>query len=297
MSTLSKATLLVGSFLGSDRGPTFDPNFAPSQSEMFWANVRADLTFYRRSRLLWAFTFLFLALMALFTIPAIFINSNATFFNSLHEIADWLTMLVITLSAGLGLFVISTHLRNRSLKMVFTKPCSPALWLASAMFSAAIACFFLTCVVFAGMSVLSLFWHLPVRTGLLYVSLDTFIAGLGVIAYMVLLGSLMHPAIAVAVVLIFNAEMFYNFDTWTLGTIRGGNHSWFLRMLEHFFHVLYLALPAFYAFGKKTTGVYQHLRVAPGEWKYLAYSLGYSLALAVFCYFVALLSLQRRRHI
>jgi hypothetical protein len=294
MSVLSKNNLLVGSFI-----PATTPSgaAAPSKAEMLKANILANLTFYRRSKLLWAFTLIFLAMMSLDFLPAIFRNSTTTSFNSLQEFTSWLTVLIMILSAGLGLFVISSHIRSRSLKMVFTKPCSPALWLASAMLSGALASLVLTFIVFTGTVALSLFWHLPVRTGLAYICLDTFIASIGVMSYMVLLASLMHPAIAVAVVLIFNAEIFLSFETWARGMIRGGNHSWLLCVLEHLFHGLYIALPAFYPFGKETKAIYEHIRVSHGDWRYILYSLGYSLALSAFCYFIALFALERRRHI
>jgi ABC-type transport system involved in multi-copper enzyme maturation permease subunit len=295
MSVLSKNNLLVGSFI-----PVTTPSgaaAAPSKAEMLKANILANLTFYRRSKLLWAFTLIFLAMMSLDFLPAIFRNSTTTSFNSLQEFTSWLTVLIMILSAGLGLFVISSHIRSRSLKMVFTKPCSPGLWLFSAMLSGVLASLLLTCIVYAATVGLSFFWHLPVRTGLAYICLDTFIASIGVMAYMVLLASLMHPAIAVAVALIFNAEIFLSFETWARGMIRGGNHSWFLRALQRFFQVLYIALPAFNPLGKETKPIYEHIRVSHGDWRYILYSLGYSLVLSAFCYFIALFALERRRHI
>ena len=86
--------------------------------------------------------------------------------------------------------------------------------------------------------VLSLVWKVPVRARLVFVSADTFIASLGIIAYMMLLATLVRPAIAVTLVLIFNAEMFYDAQVWTQAVIRSGNASVALRVLEHIFHGL-----------------------------------------------------------
>jgi hypothetical protein len=112
-----------------------------------------------------------------------------------------------------------------------------------------------------------------------------------------LLATLVHPAIAVTLVLIFNAEMFYDAQVWTQAVIRSGNASVALRVLEHIFHGLYLVLPMIHAYGKQTDVVNTSLRVLHGDWKYLLYSLGYVLVLTAFCYFVALFALQRKRHI
>src|SRR5437868_478880 len=134
-------------------------------TEMVKANVWAGLTYYRRSRLLLAFMLLFLLLTALQSLPPIFMNSGVQSFNSLQQITSTLNGFVLILSAGMGLLILSSHLRNRSLKMVFTKPCPPALWVLSSFLAAALVSLFLSAVVLSGGLALSLVWHLPVRVG------------------------------------------------------------------------------------------------------------------------------------
>lgn len=266
-------------------------------AEVLRANILANFAFYRRSRLLMAFALAFLLLTGLSSLPALFNDDGVKTFNALQQIFSILNVFLLFLAGGLGLFIVSSHLRNRSLKMVFTKPCSPALWLASAILSAAIVSLLLNAVVLSSAVVLSLIWKVPVRAGLVFVSADTFIASLGIIAYMVLLATLAHPAIAVTFALIFNAQMFYGAQMWTQAAIRAGSSSVALRVLEHIFHGLYLALPMIHAYGKQTEGINTSLRVLHGDWKYPLYSLGYVLVLTAFCYFVALFALQRKRHI
>ena len=144
---------------------------------------------------------------------------------------------------------------------------------------------------------MSLGWHLPVRGGLVFVSMDTFLASVGIIAYMMLLTTVVHPAIAVTFALIFNADLFYEFQRWTMAMIRSGNSSTALHALEKLFHYLYLLLPMVYAFGKKTENIHNGLRVGHGDWKFVLYSAVYATVLSAFCYFVALFALQRKRHI
>lgn len=266
-------------------------------AELLRANILVNLAYYRRSRLLLAFMLVFLLLTALFCLPPIFFNSGVQRFNSLQQIFSALNGFLLLLSGGLGLFIISSHLQNRSLKMVFTKPCSPAVWLLSAFLTAVAVSLLLTIVIFASAVVLSLGWHLPVRAGLVFISVDTFVASIGIIAYLMLLATFVHPAIAVTFALIFNADLFFNIQMWTQAAIRSGNSSWTLRALERLFHFLYLLLPMIHAFGSKTEGVSASLRVVGGDWKYLAYSFGYALVLSAFCYFLALFILERRTHI
>ena len=266
-------------------------------TELVRANVLAGLAYYRRSRLLMAFMLIFLLLTALQSLPPIFMNSGVQSFNSLREIISDLNGFLLILAAGMGLLIISSHLRNRSLKMVFTKPCAPRLWLFSAFLSAAIVSLLLSTVVLSSGILLSLFWHLPVRMGLVFVSVQTFVISLGLIAYLMLLATIMHPALAAIVALIFNADLFYEFQVWSQGAIRSGYNNWALHMLERFFHTLYILLPMLFPFDKQTQNIHVSLRVMNSEWKYLLFSLGYALALSAFCYCASLYALQRKNHI
>jgi len=266
-------------------------------SELLRANIVAHLAFYRRSRLLLAFLILFAVLTALEFVPQIFVPSGVQKFNTLREVFSTLNFFLMVFAAGLGLFIISAHLRSRSLKMVFTKPCPPAVWLLSAFLAAVLVAFLLNVIVFGGVTVLSLLWHIPVRSGLVFIAADTFTVSIGLVAYLMLLSTLLHPAIAAILAIIFNAEMFYGGLLWARSAIHAGNHSAGLHALERVFHVLYLAAPIIRPFGKNTESIYLSLRVMHGEWKYLLYSLGYSLALSAVCYLIALGSLQRKKHI
>jgi ABC-type transport system involved in multi-copper enzyme maturation permease subunit len=266
-------------------------------TELLRANILADFAYYRRSRLLLAFMLLFLLLTGLQSLPPLFANSGVQSFNALQQIFSELNGFLLVLCACLGLFIISSHLRNRSLKMVFTKPCPPALWLLSAFLSAVIVSLLLNFVVLASATLLSLIWHIPVRAGLVFLSAETFVVSVGLIAYLMLLATLVHPAIAAICTLIFNASLFYEAQLWSEAVIRSGNTSSWLRVLKGLFHWLYLLLPMLYPFGNKTEGAHVSLRVMHGEWKYLLYSLGYALTLSAFCYCVALFALQRKKHI
>jgi len=266
-------------------------------AELLKANIVAHLAYYRRSRLLLAFLILFVLLTALESVPPMFLNSGVQSFNALREIFSGLNFFLRLFAAGLGLFIISSHLRNRSLKMVFTKPCPPALWLGSAFVSAVMVALLLNIVVLGGMTVLSLLWHIPVRAGLVFVACDTLMMSVGLVAYLMLLATLVHPAIAAILAIIFNADLFYEGELWARSAIRAGNHSAGLRAMEHLFHFLYLTCPILHPFSKNTENIYGSLRVMHGEWKYLLYSMGYVLALSAFCYLAALAALQRKRHI
>jgi len=266
-------------------------------SALLRANILTDFAFYRRSRLLLAFTLVALLLTGLSTLPVLFSGSSVQSFRSLQQVFSVLNDMLLFLAGAIGLLVISSHLRSRCLKMVFTKPCSPGAWLASAFLSAVLISLSLNALILGGSVILSFVWHVPVRAALVFLSAENFVVSIGIIAYLILLATLLHPALAVIFILIFNAEMFYSFYTWTQGAIRAGDSSFYLRVFEKLFHFFYLLLPMVNPFEKQLEGVSTSMRIAHGEWKYLVYSLGYVLVLSAFCYFVALFTLQRKRHI
>jgi hypothetical protein len=70
-----------------------------------------------------------------------------------------------------------------------------------------------------------------------------------------------------------------------------------MRVIEDIFHALYMFLPMYAPYSRHTDTVESTYRVEPGQWKYLAFSLGYTLVFALFAYLIALLSLRRKRHI
>jgi len=263
--------------------------------ELLRANTLTHLRYFRRSRLLLAFGLVFLLLASLGSLPVLFTESRVASFDSLKHVFLTFNQFLIVFGAALGLMVMSSHLSNRSLKMVFTKPCSPPVWLASAFLASAVVVALFTALILVCAVALSFLWHVPVRAGLLFVSLDTLIAGIGMAAYFIFLTTLMHPAIAVAFALIFNASLFYSLWIAMHNFLKSARTSVALKALEQFFHFLYLMVPMTRAFESKTGSIYSSLRVHGHDWVYLLYSLGYTLALSGLFYLLSLFLLQRKR--
>jgi len=266
-----------------------------SAGEQIKGNLQAHFAYYRRSRLLLAFGLVFLILGALFSLPAIFGQSHVKTFAALQNIFGLFNDFLIVFSAALGLFIISSHLRARNLKMVFTKPCPPQLWLVSAFLSAVAASLLLNILILVCAIAVSLVWHMRVQAGLVFVSLSTFAASVGLIGYLMFLAMIMHPVRAAVFALIFNPDIFYGMRVWTQGMITAGTKSAILRGLSHLFHFVYMVLPMVHAFPKETERIQTALRVEPGQWHYAFYSLGYALALAALCYCLSLFFLERKR--
>jgi ABC-type transport system involved in multi-copper enzyme maturation permease subunit len=263
--------------------------------ELLRANTLTHLAYFRRSRLLLAFVLVFLLLASLGLLPAIYSNSRVASFDSLREIFVTFNTFLVYFGAGLGLFVMSSHLSNRSLKMVFTKPCPPPLWLASAFLASALVSLVLIGFVLLCAVGLSLIWHVAVRPGLVFISLDTFLAAVEMSGLFIFLTTFLHPAIAVAFALIFNGSFFYYLRMFMHNALKTATHRFILKGLEDIFQFLYLMVPMSHAFESKTTSIYSSFRVPTHAWIYLLYSLGYTLAVSALFYLLALFFLQRKR--
>ena len=259
------------------------------------ANVSAHLAYFRRSRLLLGFGLVFLVILLLFTLPQMLFVTHVTAFDVIRGTLEEVELFLVVFSAALGLFLMSSHLRDRNLKMVFTKPCPPAVWLASAFLAAILISLFFQILITAVALGACLALGLRVQMGVLFVAFDSFAMCVGMIAYLSFLATALHPVIAVVFVLFFNPSMFYQLRIEMLGFIQSGSKSLAIRILEPFFQFLYMLLPIFHVFSDETGSVYATLRVSHGQWARVFGAFGYDLALAALCYCLSLFFLQRKR--
>jgi ABC-type transport system involved in multi-copper enzyme maturation permease subunit len=263
--------------------------------DLLRANISAHLIYFRRSRLLLAFALVFLGLMVLFTLPQMLLATNVTAFDIICRALDQVETYLVIFSATLGLFLVSSHLRARNLKMVFTKPCPPALWLASAFLASILVSLFLQLLITAVAMTACLALGLRVEMGVLFVALDSFAMCVGMIAYLAMLSTALHPVLAVVFVIFLNPSTFYQLRMQMLGFIQSGSKNVLVHSLEPFFQFLYMVLPIFHAFSEKTQSVYSTLRVDHGQWARAFGAFGYDLALAAVCYCLSLFFLLRKR--
>ena len=255
----------------------------------------AHLIYFRRSRLLLAFGLVFLGIIVLFALPQLFMATKLTVFDVIRIALDEMEIFLVIFSAALGLFLVSSHLRARNLKMVFTKPCPPGLWLVSAFLAAILVSLFIQLLITAVAMTACLAFRLHVQMGVLFVSLDSFAMCVGMIGYLTFLATAMHPVLAAVFVVFFNPSLFYLLRVQMLGFIESGSKNALVRILEPSFQLVYMALPVFHAFSDKTASVRASLRVDHGQWMHVFGAFGYDLALAALCYCLSLVFLQRKR--
>ena len=95
------------------------------------ANIRTNLRFYARNRLLLILSLLFGGIMSLSLLPSLFFTSAGTRFHILLQIYSAFRTFLFIVVGMIALLSVWYHRSQKCVKLVFTKPCSPENWILS----------------------------------------------------------------------------------------------------------------------------------------------------------------------
>ena len=190
-------------------------------------------------------------------------------FNMLRMITGQMSGYAMVFTASLGLFAVSSHLRNRNVKMVLTKPCLPETWIASIFLSAVLVAVVIYTLLALAAAALSWFWGIPWQWGFVFVALDGACRAVIQMAFLTCLPTAFHPVVAVLIALFFNEGIFYQLKYLIAGAIAAdGGKPWLLAasvICDAFYLVMPMAEPL-----SNRTGV--RLQLASGHRRRLAES-------------------------
>jgi hypothetical protein len=263
-------------------------------TEQISANVGVLLKFYARNRLLLVVTLLLLVLAVLTVAASLVYGSTSAHFDIIVEAVTTLNGYSLVLSAALGLFAISSHLRQRSVKMVLTKPCLPEVWIASVFLSALIVSTMLyTLNLLFGIG-LSLVWKVPIQSGLFFLAIEGLLRAAIVLVYVSFLAVVVHPVLAILVAFVFNEGIFDGLRTMLLTAIQttGGNPV--LPALEWLTYAIYMILPTFDPYSRQTQSVGESLRTSAADWIVLLRTSAYSATALGLFFLLSIWALKRR---
>lgn len=264
------------------------------------ANIRTNLIFYRRNRLLIASVVFIVLMLGLTTLPSFFFMSNTQRLEQLRQLFSTLNRFALVLTAGLGLILISQHIKDRSVKMVFTKPCLPETWLLSSYLSATLVAFVLYAGSFLVASLLSLIWKIPYPSGIVFISVNQFFQTVSLMAYATFLSVILHPVLAALVLLVFQEGLLYTLKIVLAGGIKAAGAKAFvpfLKFVKLFVDAAYLVLPTFNPYAEKTAPVYSSLRGSDANWHYLFPAIAYALTVSALFYFLTVYVLKKKRYV
>ncbi len=264
------------------------------------ANIQTNLTFYRRNRLLVAASVFIILILGLTLVPAMFFLSNTQRLEQVRVIFKQVNDFAMVVTAGLGLLLVSQHIRDRSVKMVFTKPCLPETWLLSSFLSAGLVALVLYAGSFLIASFLSAIWSIPFPTGIVFIFVNELFLAISLMAYVTFLSVIFHPVLAVMFVLVIQEGMFYWLKILIASGIKAaGTKPVFplLKPLKFFVDAVYMILPTFKPYDEKTRQVYTSLRGSDADWNYLLLAIAYALALTALFYFLTAYVLKKKRYV
>ncbi len=262
-------------------------------SEQLRANFDTDIKFYRRNRILMGASLIYIALTGLSLIPSFVYLSSSREFLILKALHDSLSTAVTIVVALMGLLFMSSHFRNRNVKMVLTKPCTPETWVAGVLLSTGAILFFLQILVVAITGILFLVFGLPFQSGLVFVTIDNFLSDWIIMSFVIFLATAMPPVIATIVAIIANEGAIYALR----GIVSAGHEatgSVALSVLDKVLYGIYMILPSYSLLKVRSATVLETWHVQPEEWVNLVFSLGYALAVVTLFYLLTLVLLRRK---
>ncbi|MBI5026748.1 MAG: hypothetical protein HZC12_08525, partial [Nitrospirae bacterium] len=233
-------------------------------------NIGINFKFYRRNRLLLVASIFIILVLGLSTIPGMFFLTKSGHLEIIRMVFSQLSSFATIVTAGLGLLLISHHIRNRSTKMVFTKPCLPEVWLLSSFLSASAVSFALYAGILLICSILFVVWNIPFQWGMLYIAFNDFLQAVILLSYITFLTVIFHPVLAVLFIFIFHEGTFYSIKLLLIGGIKAvgeGSVSIWLKILKGVVDVIYMVSPSLEPFSEKTGQIYSSLRISDANWE------------------------------
>ena len=258
------------------------------------SNIAIHLKFFRRNRLLLAIGIVFLLVASLYTALSVLFESAAGRFELIRAVFMQLSWYSLIFTAALGLVLMSTHLRGKSVKLVFSKPCSVETWVGSGFLAAILVSSLLYATIWLVSVGLSLVWGIPVQGGFGFIALEMWARAIIAMAMLTFLATVFHPIVAILLMLFFNEGTFYGLRTGLIAAFEATGGNPLLPVLEQVMFAIYMMLPMQDPLGELTGEVYGSLRAMNEQWGYLAMLLSYTTAVTAIFYFLSVRAVYRR---
>lgn len=264
-----------------------------------WASVRANLKLYRRNKLLLGGGVILLLMIPLMSADLLFQMRDLDRFDMMARIFDTGNWVLYLLIGATGLITISEPYRERSIKLVLTRPISPEKWLLSHFVTA----FGLTFSFYVGFGVLthgvSFLLGVEYYSGFWFLTFSWICRALILFSVLLVVSLYLRPILAAAVCLIFNPQTFSYFSTMLISSasasISLGEPNTWLTASSYVVTGIYLVLPAYTPLYDSVSHIYmRHQLEATGDWWYLLGTAGYTSLIVLFAFFMVLFAIRNR---
>jgi len=263
------------------------------------ANIKTDLIFFSRNGLL----LLIFTILVTQTIMSIFLRNllgayRGSVFETIKNFTETFNNFGYILVVALGIITIFSHSSQRCLKMVFTRPCPPEIWMVSLALSIAIvatALFFLS--FFVGL-LLFVVEEIPYQSGLVFVCLQKWCEALIISFFLLLLGLVIHPLLAVFLISVMNEKTLYWLQLVIKAALQNASsfsRAFLLDLARSLTGLLYRIVPVQVPSEEQFAEIARSWIVLPKDWVQLIIFVAYTFT---FCCLIILLAsevLKRKR--
>lgn len=265
-----------------------------------WANVRVHLKFYRRNRLLLVAALLIGVIIGISMIPSLFFYSVTNRFRILMQIFSMSTFFLGVMLALIALISVWYHRSQKCVKLVFTRPCTPANWLLSHYLSALLVYLMAMGVVVLLIIVLFAVWGIPWQWGFLAAVYYDFVTTALLFSLLLMLSAYMHPVLAFIVWLLLQDGMYYYLSLFCRAGaefLERDSLLILLAALRRLFEGLYFIAPMGSPFAEELSKLQSGFRLEDGGLKYLAGGTVYLALFGALMFAATCYALKRQRHV
>ncbi len=261
--------------------------------ELVLLNMKSTFTFLRRNRLFLAAFVLMIIFCGLYfraTLAGLTAgNEFKAILQSFHMLCDMVSLL----GAIMIVSILYHHISARSLKMVFTRPCKPETWLASALFTVFAALLALHILLFLVIMIPFAHYGITMPWAMVYALIYNFFTAVLFISVVSIFASLLHPVMVLIAFTLFNEETLYGIKslfTDVLG-VKLAADSLITRLID----LIYYILPTYTLFHSEMAAFMNSMDFYDLSFGYFFFSIIYSLTAALFFFMLAAILLRRRR--
>jgi len=265
--------------------------------EQLFANIKTNFKFLFRNLLLLLIIIIFaLTILQNLLISSFTHQSNINRFDTIQTIVGITQGFSNVLVISIGVLIVFSHFRGRSLKMIFTKPCLPETWLLSLFLTVVISAAVLYLFSFLVASCLFMVWKIPYQWGLLYLTAREMLTTCATSLTLLMLCLIVHPILAVFVLLTFQESSFYFFVTQLEALLRitSSTSSFFLSLAKQFAYAIYMILPAD-LFGTESQKIKLSWLMTGKDALHLGIIFIYTVLLSALLFFLSLMLLRKKR--
>lgn len=263
------------------------------------ANIKTDLMFFFRNGLL----LLIFTILVTQTIMSVFLRNllgayRGSGFEAIKNFTETFNNFGYILVVAVGIVTVFSHSSQRCLKMVFTRPCPPEIWMASLAISITIVATVLFFLSFFVGSLLFVVEEIPYQSGLVFVCIQKWCEALIVSFFLLLLSLVIHPVLAIFLICVMNERSLYWLHLLIKAALQNASsftRAFLLDLAKSLTGLLYRIFPVQVPYEEQFSEIARSWIVLPRDWFHLMIFVAYTFA---FCCLIILLAsevLKRKR--